>query len=426
MTYLPSNGADAPHKSYLQYCAICSTAVDAGLVLHPLLSASDQVAVLRAIDETGAATIGKTIDALAGHRDPAGAIVAMVQAGVVKLEMRCGIFDEHALLTRATPKGGPREDEDPDLIPAAGSMLPRPPTPSSSSAPIAIPLPQSMTAVAVSDLLPSILLGDSTSRREFAHLQTLRRPGVYILRSGMRAYLGMGTDVSRRVSSGTQRIEDVDQIAVITEAADRLSENDALVLERILYTRIAASGGVTLVNGMPDGSAIDPVRYRELNLFAARVCDALAQTGYFFPRVNARMLLAGPRVEARQAVVQRLFNQVPEGEVMELSFGLGLNALAARRSDSDWLLLRGSDVRPEVVASASASSSYLRAAWLASGVLEPSHDGKSYVMTRDVPFSSASAAMHFVIGSKGQGRGGWQPIDPPDGHEPQTSLMIAS
>ena len=78
----------------------------------------------------------------------------------------------------------------------------------------------------------------------------------------------------------------------------------------------------------------------------------------------------------------------------------------------------GSDIRRATVASANASTSFLRAAWLNSGILELAHDESSYTLTCDLVFASSCAAMHFVVGSKGQGRGGWQPID--TDHAPQT------
>ena len=97
--------------------------------------------------------------------------------------------------------------------------------------------------------------------------------------------------------------------------------------------------------------------------------------------------------------------------MFELSFGRNLIAHAARKADDDWLLLAGSEIRLDTVASANASASYLRAAWLSSGLLELSDTGEHYVLTRDIAFRSGSGAMHFVLGSKGQGRGGWQPVD---------------
>jgi hypothetical protein len=98
---------------------------------------------------------------------------------------------------------------------------------------------------------------------------------------------------------------------------------------------------------------------------------------------------------------------------MELSY-CGLTALAAERDDSSWLLLRGSDVRIDTLASATASASFQRAAWLHAGLLELAEDGSCYVLMRDIAFSSGSAVGHFVSGSKRFGLSAWQPVDAAD------------
>jgi predicted RNA methylase len=53
-------------------------------------------------------------------------------------------------------------------------------------------------------------------------------------------------------------------------------------------------------------------------------------------------------------------NDIPSGEVVELAVGGGRIALAARQADDRWVLLQGSDVRVEAVASANASTTVLR------------------------------------------------------------------
>lgn len=95
---------------------------------------------------------------------------------------------------------------------------------------------------------------------------------------------------------------------------------------------------------------------------------------------------------------------------MELNY-CGLTALAAERPDGRWLLLRGSDVRVDTVASANSTASFQRSAWLHSGLLEPAADDSCYVVMRDLVFSSGSAVSHFVSGSKGFGRAAWMPIE---------------
>lgn len=403
MTYLSSSGATVPNKPHIHSPMTSPVALAAGLVQHDLVSATDQVTILSTIDESGSASVGDVMAALDGHVDPAGAVQALIAAGIVTADLRHSVLDQHTMLTRTPPT-------DPDGNPSApGGALPG-----------SGPLPDTVVAVSMSRLQPSVLVSPGSERRSLGRLSLLQRPGVYILLSGTEAYVGMGSEVGRRVANGAQPITDIDTIITITDANDGLGETDALVLERIIHSRVAAAREVRLINGTPDGAAISPERYEELNLFAAMACHALAREGYLFVNICPRMVLAGPRAEAGRMAPLRPIHEMPGGQVMELTFGQGHMALACRRADDDWLLLRGSDIRLDCVTSANASASYLRAAWRHAGILEPAHDGGSYVLTRDMVFASASAAALFVVGSKGKGRSGWQPLDP-DGHDPQAA-----
>lgn len=396
MTYPSSSGAAASNKPHFLFATTSPIAIASGLAQHDLVSPTDQVVILATIDETGSASVGDVMVALHGHVDPAGAIQVLIAADMVKAEIRSGVLDQHTLLTRTV-----LTDPDHDPTPAApGGILPSPGG-----------LPDDVTALAVTGLHPSVLVSPGSARRALGRAEALRRPGVYILLSGAQAYVGMGSEVGRRVANGAQPIADVDAIITITDVHNGMSEADALVLERIIHGRVAAAREVTLVNGTPDGAPVSPKRYEELNFFAAMACHALARDGHLFVNLSPRMVLAGPRAEEGRLAPLRAFDETPDGEVMELAFGKGHMALACRRADDEWVLLRGSDIRLDCVASANASVSYLRAAWHNAGILELAHDGTSYVLSRDMVFSSASAAMHFTVGSKGQGRGGWQAID---------------
>lgn len=265
--------------------------------------------------------------------------------------------------------------------------------------------------VATSPLQPLIVTGPGTQRSDFGRAGCLQRPGVYILLRGHDAYVGYGSNVGARVAAGRQMPSGPpDVIIAITDARNNLSEDDGKALERILWARIAADAGTALVNSVPDGVAIDPERYDDLSLFLGQVALTLRQSGLLFLNGSTREQIAGPRTEPGRLGAPRRMDDLPAGRVMELSFH-GLTALAAERKDGTWLLLRGSDVRCETVASANCSASYQRATWLHAGLLELAADGSCYVVGRDIVFASGSAASHFVSGSKGFGRAGWVPID---------------
>jgi hypothetical protein len=205
--------------------------------------------------------------------------------------------------------------------------------------------------------------------------------------------------------------EPPETIVAIVDAENGLSEEDARVLERMLWSHVSADIDFTLVNGVPDGAPIDVNRYGQLTLFASEIVLALRQSGLMFLNGSVRERLAGPRAEPNRIGPPRRLSELPEGNVRELHY-CGLTALAAEREDGSWLLLRGSEVRLDTVRSASASASFLRAAWLHVGLLETANDGTSYILKRDLVFSSGSAVGHFCSGSKGFGRAHWQTIEP--------------
>jgi hypothetical protein len=70
----------------------------------------------------------------------------------------------------------------------------------------------------------------------------------------------------------------------------------------------------------------------------------------------------------------------------------------ARIIDGRWTVLAGSQVRAQVMPSASPSAQQRRIELLHAGSLIKR--GPDYVATRGLPFSSAAAAAHFVVGCK--------------------------
>lgn len=388
-----------------------------GLVQHMLVSPSTQVRILVIVDETGSASVGDVIVALPDHPDPVGAIAVMLNLGILVAEIRDGVLDANTIIRRAPLEPGP-----------AGSSATSPgPTRPQGSGPVMASSDdgRSLTQLDLGSLAPRLIIGPGTRRCEFASDPVLRRPGVYGLLSATRAYIGLGSDAGRRVARGQQPIEDIEIIFVITDANGNLSTEDAAAYERILWSRAMAFGDRPVVNGVPDGAPVNVERYAELDLFIGQACLALAQMGLMFTRSSPRTLLAGPRSEPGRIGALRPFNGIPEGEVFELEFGNGLVALASRQPDGTWLLLRGSEVRVDTVASATASTGFLRSAWVHAGLLQVSPDGRGLLVKRDLVFSTGSAAAHFCTGSKGRGRGGWRPIDPEGGYDPATPALIA-
>ena len=285
--------------------------------------------------------------------------------------------------------------------------------------------PSGLERLEVTPFSANLVVGSGSQRGEFGRMGETRRPGIYGLMNSTHVYIGMGSDAGQRVASGAQPIRDIESIFVITDANGNLTNEDAKVAERIAWSRAMAFGDRALVNGRPDGGPVDAQRYSEIDQFVASACLALRHHGLLFTRSTARNLIAGPRGEPGRVGPLRPLNDVPDGEVLELTFNDGHVALAAKQADDHWLLLRGSDVRIDTVATAGVGASFQRSAWLHSGLLDIGADGRSYIVTRDIVFSSGSAVAHFCTGSKGKGRAGWQPIDPEGGYDPETPALIA-
>lgn len=396
-----------------------------GLVGHALLTPSVQVQILSVVDATGSASIGDIIAELPGHTDPVGAVFALIAAGVLEVRST-GFIDANTIVVRAgnrAPQGGANApNAERSDLPATSLSSDVGALPASFADFSASTLPHQLDAVPVSQLQPRIIVGSGERRAGFRRADCLNRPGVYILLRGRDAYVGYGADVGARIMNGRQMPGGTpDCVIAIVDGHDGLSTDDARALERILWSWVSNDDDFDLVNGVPDGASIEPDRYDQLTMLCAHVALALRQAGLMFLGGSVREHIAGPRTEPDRLGAPRRIDDLPDGRVMELSY-CGLTALAADREDGTWLLLRGSDVRVDTVASANASASFQRAAWLHAGLLEPARDGSCYVLKRDIAFSSGSAVSHFVSGSKGFGLSAWQPIDEDDAELPEPAL----
>jgi hypothetical protein len=389
-----------------------------GLVQHELVSPSIQVRILSIVDETGSATIGEIADALPDHPDPVGAVAVMIRLGILVAELR-GVLDASTILRRADP------DPDPAGAACTPPAAPAGDPPSAVAALIKDAPVSGLLRLDATPFSPLLVVGPGSRRGEFGRMGETRHPGIYGLMSRTHVYIGTSNDTGRRVATGAQPISNIETIFVLTDANGNLTAEDAKVAERIAWSRAVAFGDRTLANDRPDGGQVDAQRYSEIDHFVAAACLKLRHDDLLFTRGTTRNLMAGPRGEPGRVGAHRPLNDIPDGEVLELSFNDGHIALAAKQAEDRWLLLRGSDVRIDTVATSGVNASFQRAAWLHSGLLDVDADGRSYVVMRDIVFPSGSAVAHFCTGSKGRGLAGWQPIDPDGGHDPGTAALIA-
>jgi hypothetical protein len=404
MADLSSSAAPAANNPYLNSIPYDAPSPLGGLVQHVLVSPTVQVQILSIVDATESATVGDIVAELPDHPDPAGAIVVMISSHILCPELRGGLMDANTIVRRC-PEARPNQAEvnsasGDETHPVVAPARVAPATPAAG-----------LTRLEASTFSAHVVVGAGNKRGSFGRMPQLNCPGIYGLMNGSSIYVGVSGDVGRRIATGQQPITGVDTIFAITDSSGTLTIEDARACERILWSRCVALGDRLPVNGLPDGEAVGARRYSELDLFVTQASLALREQRLLFTRGSVRGLLAGPRNEPRRTGPLRLPSDAPAGEVFELVFGDGLKALAAREAEDHWLLLRGSDVRVETAATAGAGPSFLRAAWAHSGLLELSADGSSYVVTRDLVFSSGSAAAVFCTGAKGRGRAGWIPVN---------------
>lgn len=417
-----STGADASSKSYSSFMNYAPPVLSAGLVQHALLSGSTQLTILRIVDETGSASLGDIADGLGDHPDAAGAVLVMVDLGILVIDY-VGVIDEHALVRRAP------SDFDPTSLGSElgarcgdSGVIERVDSVNNSADTLA----SGVNRLAATPFAPAVYVAGPEARRSLGKIGALARPGIYALIGERQVYIGASATVGARVAGGQQPIVDIKTIVVITDANNSLSDVDVLAAERMFFSRVQATRAFSVMNELPMGAAVDAQRYSEIDAFLAQACLTLRHNGLLFTMSTARAVLAGPRNEAGRVGPLRPFNEIPTGERLELCFDDGLVALAARQHDNRWVLLQGSDVRIETAASANSSTRFQRSAWLHAGLLELSADGRSFVTTRDLIFRSGSGVAQFCVGSKGRTRDSWQPIDPDGGLDPNTAALIAA
>ena len=428
MAISSSTRAIAPGKSYPASIHYEPPTLIGGLVQHALISASTQVQILSIVDEAGSATVADIVAGLPAHPDPVGAIQVMVELKILVSEIR-GVLDGNTIVRRAGPELDPQATTGAPASPrGAGGLtvISNTTEHESASSTIDWTVPVGLSRLETTPFSANVVVGPGASRRAFSRMSELRRPGVYVLLSDTEAYVGTGADVGLRVASGQQPIAEIKTVVVITDRNGALTETDALAAERMLWARVNATGERLLVNGLPDGSSLGAQHYSELDVLLGQACLTLRHHGLMFSAGSARSVLSGPRHEPGRVGPLRPFNMPPRGVVLELTFGAGLVALAARQSDTRWILLQGSDVSISTVASANSTTRYLRAAWLHNGLIEVSPDGRSYITKRDLIFRSGSGLAQFCAGSKGRTLECWKPIDPTGGYDPETATLIAA
>lgn len=346
---------------------------------HAALTPELQLGILNLVDATGSVTLGDVVESLA-QPHAATAALALVAAGALAIEP-VAVIDANTRITRA----------------AVGQMD----TMAADPPPTIDPLPETITAVPRATFEPDVFMIEATSFSHVRRITQLMRPGVYVAWSeGKVAYVGTGSDVAKRIALGNH-LGACTRVAAIVDRNDNLTPDDAEVAERIVHQYLEHAKALVDLNGLPQGTNVAVDRYYEIRMFVANAFMLLLRDGILTSALNLRQTLAGPRSMSDSKVIP-----IPDDGILHELEGLGVFARAVH-TGQDWILLRGSTVRREVVPSANSSASLRRAEWLYSGILRDR--GDFYELLSNLRFDSASAAAQFVTGSKGRC---WIPIGP--------------
>jgi len=259
----------------------------------------------------------------------------------------------------------------------------------------------------VDALEPVIVIANREERAELGRHPQLQSPGFYagLWDASRTAYPGFGKKVGGRASSNPELggAAPAERIVCIADRHGRLTEQQGLVGERLLGQMLLQPGGYSLRNELPDGAPVEPAQYDIMRLFVAQACLALRKAGVLFTSLPVAALLLPP---AKATAFRPLEPDTP-------IYRLAVPSLRAHlaEEDGDWRLLAGSEVRAEVQSSAFGPASMARAELLHCGGLL--RTGKAFSTTRDLHFSSAWAAAHFVLGQKPRSDV-WKPIPAAD------------
>ena len=237
----------------------------------------------------------------------------------------------------------------------------------------------------------------------------LRRPecartGIYVMMgpdpeqvNGTAAYVGEADEVAARMrfhmSSGDQDF--FDRVAAIVSADDNLTKTHVRYLESQLIRAVRSAGSVRLTNTR------EPAFRRLPESDRADMDFFLAQLRIVLPFVSQDLLKPAPAA----IVASHQSRTASEDGQVFLFEPVGARARGIE-TEEGFVVLAGSTARSGETGTFPAGYRTLRNGLLANGSL--SADGDHLRFTRDVAFSSPSAAAAIVAGRSASGPGEWR------------------
>ncbi|MBJ7578429.1 hypothetical protein JHC09_11105 [Devosia sp. MC532] len=247
------NGRTAARKAYSSASTAQTNTLphfENGFVIHQTLSPSDQVRILAVVDETGSAPLGDILAVLEGHPEPVEAVTALVHAGTLE-------FGQHQLVDVNTLVF--RRCENPN--PIGQRTHHGTPTAPVANGPVADIEQEnakcSFFALDTLELRAQVHVTTDRRLRGVGVNRQLEQAGVYIKIFGDIAYVGCGSRVKSRLNVAPNGLNrKPDEIFVITDANNRLTVDDAYILERILWDRMKAAGHNLMTQDTPDAGML--------------------------------------------------------------------------------------------------------------------------------------------------------------------------
>ena len=274
-------------------------------------------------------------------------------------------------------------------------------------------LPHGVTRLVGSSLQPLIIKVAGADRAMLETIAELSGYCTYIAVFGpghellTSCYTGMTACGQNRPRHGQHLAypDLADDIFVITDAGGTLTRTDAAVLERFFYAKVAEVTGWSMRCGRPRSDGVGLPRFDALMGFGAEtLCLLKEHFGLFVDTAPAR-LRAPPR--QFEPIHYDLFKGMPTGTEMVLE-AFGVSARGIDMADDGFVICTGSEVRADVVPSASGLTAARREESYYTGALHLLPNG-NFAATRPLWRPSATAAARFVTGSSASAAN-WRPV----------------
>lgn len=353
------------------------------LIDDALIDPDSQIKILALVEESGSVSMGDIIEALPDHPAPAKAVMSFVRQGVLSIDP--GLITGNSILRRNMPVAFSTMSH---VRFDGGDGLPPPADKSTSR--VLSQKPQ-----------PELFIAHWTDRAAFRREERLRRPGIYVALYSDRAYIGMSNELCGRLAASGHLLSHgfPDLVVGIVDQNDVMTAAQFRVAERRMARAVQKDGRLRLANkALPVGAEVNLAAFAQADRFVRESIEAIREADIVFlpktcpaDREHKVIELGVPDLGQDEEA-----GELIDGELLSLR-SCGVHATARMLGDKIHVLA-GSEIRRETVPSIKSGVIQLRQELLHDGSLVA--HGDTLMLTRDVPFDTASGAASFVTGSR--------------------------